>query len=114
MNNKNVQFVIVTNGSYKTKAWWQELDTILNEKDHIHFSLDGWDQRSNNIYRVNCHWDSIMKSVLNFKTKEASVRQMSFREIPPGAGSPWPAMRCRGCETGVAMLGVARWRSNGG
>ena len=62
-NNKQVQFVIVTNGSYKTKTWWQNLDDILNEKDHIHFSLDGWDQDSNSIYRVNCDWKSIMSGV---------------------------------------------------
>ena len=43
-NNSTVQFVIVTNGSYKTKVWWEELGTVLNDKDHIHFSLDGWDQ----------------------------------------------------------------------
>tara|TARA_Y100001937_G_scaffold55917_1_gene76906 strand:+ start:1090 stop:2112 length:1023 start_codon:yes stop_codon:yes gene_type:complete len=62
-NNNNVQFVVVTNGSYKTKKWWEQLDSILNEKDHIHFSLDGWDQESNNIYRVNCNWFSIMTGI---------------------------------------------------
>ena len=35
-HNNKVQFVIVTNGSYKTKSWWRELNSILNEKDHIH------------------------------------------------------------------------------
>ena len=38
-SNKQVQFVIVTNGSYKTDAWWKELNGILTEKDHIHFSI---------------------------------------------------------------------------
>jgi len=61
--NNKVQFVIVTNGSYKTRNWWQKLKEILNEKDHIHFSLDGWDQESNNLYRVNCDWGSIMTGV---------------------------------------------------
>ena len=70
-SNNKVQFVIVTNGSYKTKAWWEELNGILNEKDHIHFSLDGWDQRSNNIYRVNCHWDSIMLGINSLKESKA-------------------------------------------
>ena len=69
--NDNVQFVIVTNGSYKTKAWWQELDGILNNKDHIHFSLDGWDQDSNNLYRVNCNWESIMWGVDCLKDTKA-------------------------------------------
>lgn len=70
-NNQNVQFVIVTNGSYKTKSWWEELDSILSEKDHIHFSLDGWDQESNNIYRVNCDWESIMLGVETLKDTKA-------------------------------------------
>jgi len=61
--NNNLQFVIVTNGSYKTRNWWQNLKEILNEKDHIHFSLDGWDQESNNLYRINCDWESIMTGV---------------------------------------------------
>jgi MoaA/NifB/PqqE/SkfB family radical SAM enzyme len=61
--NSIVQFVIVTNGSYKTKEWWEKLDSILNEKDHIHFSLDGWDQESNDTYRVNCDWDSISSGI---------------------------------------------------
>ena len=70
-NNSVVQFVIVTNGSYKTKSWWEQLNGILNEKDHIHFSLDGWDQESNNIYRVNCDWESIMLGVATLKKTKA-------------------------------------------
>ena len=27
--NSQVQFVIITNGSYKTKSWWQELASLL-------------------------------------------------------------------------------------
>ena len=62
-HNTQVQFVIVTNGSYKTKQWWEELATVLTDNDHIHFSLDGWDQESNNKYRVNCDWDSIIQGI---------------------------------------------------
>jgi len=70
-NNSVVQFVIVTNGSYKTKMWWEQLNNILDEKDHIHFSLDGWDQESNNIYRVNCDWQSIMFGIDALKKSKA-------------------------------------------
>ena len=69
--NSTVQFVIVTNGSYKTKTWWEQLNDILNEKDHIHFSLDGWDQQSNEIYRVNCDWQSIMLGVDTLRETKA-------------------------------------------
>ena len=44
--NKNIQIVIVTNGSYKTEQWWQQLNDVLDPTDHIHFSIDGWDQHS--------------------------------------------------------------------
>lgn len=72
-HNKAVQFVIVTNGSYKTQSWWEELAGILDEKDHIHFSLDGWDQESNQMYRVNCDWDSIMMGI------QALTRTKAFK-----------------------------------
>lgn len=60
-SNPDIQFVIVTNGSYKTPKWWENLNRVLNERDNVHFSIDGWDHESNNQYRVNNDWDSIMK-----------------------------------------------------
>lgn len=51
---------IITNGSYKKKTWWEELATILNEYDTVNFSVDGYNQESNNMYRVNSNWESIM------------------------------------------------------
>ena len=60
---KNVSIIIVTNGSYKKQEWWLELAKTLNNVDQIHFSLDGWDQDSNEQYRVNSDWDSIMIGV---------------------------------------------------
>jgi MoaA/NifB/PqqE/SkfB family radical SAM enzyme len=86
-NNDQVQFVIVTNGSYKTRSWWERLKGILNEKDHVHFSLDGWDQDSNNIYRVNCDWTSIMlglevmKDAESFKTWAAIAFKFNEHKI---------------------------------
>jgi len=35
----------------------------LNEHDEIHFSIDGWDQESNEKYRVNCDWPSIIEGI---------------------------------------------------
>lgn len=60
---KNVSLQIITNGSYKNLDWWKELAFALNEQDQLHFSLDGWDQVSNEKYRVNSNWDSIMLGV---------------------------------------------------
>jgi len=50
----------ITNGSYKTKAWWMKFAEISNEYDTINFSVDGYDQESNNLYRINNNFDSIM------------------------------------------------------
>ena len=57
--NKDIQIVIVTNGSYKDAMWWRKLGMLMGEQDVIHFSLDGWDQKSNEQYRVGSDWESI-------------------------------------------------------
>ena len=64
---KPVKFVIVTNGSYKSDDWWTRLGHTLDYNDHIHFSLDGWDQSSNEQYRVNSNWDSIMQGTTTLR-----------------------------------------------
>lgn len=55
-----LELYIVTNGSYKTRMWWENLSVYLNEHDQIHWSLDGWDQESNEKYRINSNWESIL------------------------------------------------------
>jgi MoaA/NifB/PqqE/SkfB family radical SAM enzyme len=68
---KPVEIVIVTNGSHKKPEWWQELSTVLTEADTVHFSIDGYDNASNNIYRVNSDFVSI---VLGIETLRAASR----------------------------------------
>jgi len=36
------------------------LGTLLDSKDSVHFSIDGYDNASNNLYRVNSDYDSII------------------------------------------------------
>ena len=62
-NKPNLSLRIVTNGSYRSRQWWEQLAKHLNEYDEVHFSIDGWDNDSNNIYRVNSKWSSIMTGV---------------------------------------------------
>lgn len=64
-----VQIVIVTNGSHRKTEWWQELGRVLDHRDTVHFSIDGWDDASNNQYRVNSDFDSIIAGI---KTLRAS------------------------------------------
>ncbi len=53
---------IATNGSAKTKAWWEKLVNILDEKDSIIFAIDGLED-TNHLYRKNAKWKSIMTAV---------------------------------------------------
>jgi MoaA/NifB/PqqE/SkfB family radical SAM enzyme len=57
---KPVEIVIVTNGSHKKTVWWEELGKLLDINDSVHFSIDGYDNNSNNLYRVNSNYDSIV------------------------------------------------------
>ena len=65
---KPVEFVIVTNGSHKKPEWWQELGSVLDTNDTVHFSIDGWDNKSNNLYRVNSDFDSILGGIARLRS----------------------------------------------
>lgn len=60
-NIKPISIVIVTNGSYKPTEFWLELSSLLDENDQIHFSIDGYDQASNEKYRINSDFQSIIE-----------------------------------------------------
>lgn len=60
---KPVEIVIITNGSYKKPEWWAELGRVLTEQDTVHFSIDGYDNLSNNLYRVNSDFVSIIQGI---------------------------------------------------
>lgn len=68
---KPVEIVIVTNGSHKQTEWWKELGSVLTAQDTIHFSIDGWDNASNNLYRVNSNFDSVIAGIRALKTSSA-------------------------------------------
>ena len=60
---KPVEIVIITNGSHKKVSWWKELGQALTSVDSIHFSVDGFNDQSNNLYRVNSDYDSIIDGI---------------------------------------------------
>lgn len=60
---KPVTIVLVTNGSYRKQEWWEKLGSLLTSDDQVHFSLDGWDQASNEKYRIGSNWVSIMVGI---------------------------------------------------
>lgn len=57
---KPVEIVIITNGSHKKVTWWIQLGRLLDSNDSVHFSIDGYDNISNNLYRINSDYDSII------------------------------------------------------
>jgi organic radical activating enzyme len=58
LKQKKAQITIVTNGSYKKAEWWQQLTQLLDQQDHVQFSIDGVPDNFTQ-YRVNADWDSI-------------------------------------------------------
>ena len=65
--NPTIHLVIITNGSHKEIDWWINLSSILNEYDELHFSIDGWNQDSNEKYRINSDFSSATNGALNFR-----------------------------------------------
>ena len=59
---KKAHIKIITNGSYKTKEWWQKLAGILTENDTVVFSIDGLPNNFT-IYRQNGDWESISAGI---------------------------------------------------
>lgn len=68
---------IVTNGSYKSVEWWSELGGLLRSTDCVTFSVDGWDQESNEQYRVNSDFASIIMGIQALKASSACGVQWS-------------------------------------
>jgi MoaA/NifB/PqqE/SkfB family radical SAM enzyme len=65
---KPVDIVIVTNGSHKKTQWWAELGRLLTPNDSVHFSIDGYDNNSNNLYRVNSDYNSIVAGLQTLRS----------------------------------------------
>ncbi len=68
---KPVEIVIITNGSHKKETWWSKLGSVLDDTDSVHFSIDGWDNESNNLYRVNSDFDSIVNGIVELRRTNA-------------------------------------------
>jgi MoaA/NifB/PqqE/SkfB family radical SAM enzyme len=72
-NVKPVEIVIITNGSHKKTEWWQQLGNALTAQDSVHFSIDGYDNSSNNLYRVNSDYDSIVAGLQTLRAASPCI-----------------------------------------
>jgi MoaA/NifB/PqqE/SkfB family radical SAM enzyme len=71
----SIRLRIITNGSYKKSEWWNELGSLLNHNDMVTFSVDGWNNDSNNLYRVNSDFDSIVIGIRSLKqSSDCTIR----------------------------------------
>jgi len=61
--NSECHTVTITNGSHKKPQWWHRLASVLNEYDTINFSVDGYNNFTNNLYRKNSNFESIMEGM---------------------------------------------------
>lgn len=72
-HNPKCHVFTITNGTGKTEKWWQEFGSIANEYDSINFSVDGFDNASNNIYRINSNFDSILRGIRALRVANANI-----------------------------------------
>jgi len=59
---KTNKIKITTNGSHRTKNWWQAILSTLGSNDNIVFSIDGTPENFSK-YRINGNWDSILVGI---------------------------------------------------
>jgi organic radical activating enzyme len=69
---------IITNGSYRTPEWWNQLTSVLTANDCITFSIDGIPSNFTQ-YRINADWESIHQGI---KIAVKSACQTTWKYIP--------------------------------
>jgi MoaA/NifB/PqqE/SkfB family radical SAM enzyme len=71
--NPKIHIFTITNGSHKKPEWWAELGSVLNQYDVVNFSIDGYDDATNNLYRINSNWDSIVNGIAALRRANSEV-----------------------------------------
>lgn len=101
---KDIEIVIITNGSYRKSEWWTRLGVTLTAKDSVHFSIDGYNNYSNNIYRINSDYDSILSGLQALRA--ASECQIVWATI----GFSFNEHELSGMQARAKALGVDRFQ----
>ena len=58
IKQNGAELTLHTNGSFKTREWWEQLTSLLDQNDVIVFAIDGTPDNFTK-YRINADWDSI-------------------------------------------------------
>jgi MoaA/NifB/PqqE/SkfB family radical SAM enzyme len=61
-----------TNGSYRTKEWWEQLNQLLDKNDEVVFAIDGTPENFKT-YRINADWTSISEGIETLCQGSASL-----------------------------------------
>ena len=59
--NRNKKIIISTNGTRKKLHWWEEVFKLSHPNVFWSFGLDGTDQETANIYRVNTRYEEVLE-----------------------------------------------------
>ena len=70
--NTGAKIEMFTNGSLRSKTWWEKLLSILGPEDRITFGVDGID--TNHLYRQNTNINKIMENMYLCCKSDVEVR----------------------------------------
>lgn len=71
-SNTDVSIGVVTNGAFRSKAWWEKTASLLSSKDRVIFSIDGL-PTSNHVYRANSKWETIEVGIKTLRELSPSL-----------------------------------------
>lgn len=72
-NNPRIGIRIVTNGAFRSEAWWKTTAALLDASlDSVTFSIDGIPS-NNHLYRVNSKWPSIETAIRTLSTSNPNL-----------------------------------------
>ena len=63
-HSKSAEITIHTNGSYRTKKWWESLSKI--ENCTVIFGIDGIDEKTHKLYRVGINLNKVLENARYF------------------------------------------------
>ena len=74
---------IHTNGSGKSTEWWEEFASILSNRDHVQFSIDGTPDNYTQ-YRINSKWEDVenaIKTCVSIKRKLGKSTRYTWKHL---------------------------------
>jgi MoaA/NifB/PqqE/SkfB family radical SAM enzyme len=63
--NPKVKIEIKTNGGIRDNHWWKKLASVLSDKDHVVFGIDGLED-TNHLYRRGVNYEKVIENAKSF------------------------------------------------